>query len=703
MPDSVPKQSPKIWLFGGTSEGRLLAEHLSRLYLPALVSVVGDYGASLLESSDYLTVLEGAQPPEAILERCQQENIDLLVDATHPFAQHISETLRRISADLQIPLLRVSRQSESLQLIEGERLFSSFEELKEALHQRFQEDSPPTVFSTLGMKSIPELVAIPGLSDRLWIRILPSIQSLQMALDAGIPASRIVSLQGPFSQDVNEALFRMSSATLVLTKDSGSTGGFQEKRLAAKASGCELWIIQRPQEEGASLQEAIRQLDRWKEEAESCLNADKADSEKPILTLEEAVAPEAPPVTILGLGASPSQLTQEALEELSSADLVLGAQRMIQSLASYLPENPSPELFVSYKPEEIGEKIRSSHSHHPVVVVSGDVGFYSLAESIQNRLKDHPTRLIPGIASPIAFYARLGRPWQNVVLASLHGRDCPVASLIRRHPEVCFLLGSSVGELVQSVEVAQLSHVTFVLGERIGYPDEAVTPLSLDELKGHSLRSPALISVINPSPQSQLQVGIPDEQWIRGSRPMTKSPVRAQILSALHLSETDCCWDVGCGTGSVSIEMALNAWRGQVWAFDCEPEAIRLTQENGGRFHVDNLHTALGKAPEVLSQAPKPDAVFVGGGGQDLPAILESILAKAPTCRLVATAILPESLTRLTTTLKRYPSRRNRVSLITGAEGRPTECGHLFSAYNPIYLIQSEWVDPANEQPHPPL
>ncbi|MCK8825527.1 precorrin-6Y C5,15-methyltransferase (decarboxylating) subunit CbiT [Fuchsiella alkaliacetigena] len=184
--------------------------------------------------------------------------------------------------------------------------------------------------------------------------------------------------------------------------------------------------------------------------------------------------------------------------------------------------------------------------------------------------------------------------------------------------------------------------------------------------------------------------GIPDQLFIRGQVPMTKEEVRCVTISKLRLDENSTVYDIGAGTGSLSIEAALIAKQGQVWAIEREAEGVQLIEENRAQFALDNLEVVAGEAPAALSDLPPVDRVLIGGSGGQLAEILELVEQKLKAQgRIVINAITLETLTSAKEELLRLGYQ---IEVVTLNVARTREVGayHMFKAENPIYIISGE-------------
>ena len=195
-----------------------------------------------------------------------------------------------------------------------------------------------------------------------------------------------------------------------------------------------------------------------------------------------------------------------------------------------------------------------------------------------------------------------------------------------------------------------------------------------------------VLVIDNPDPDDRCPTGIADERFVRGDVPMTKSAVRAVTMSKLNLRSTDVCCDVGCGTGSVTVEMALSAWRGRVYAIDKNPDAVALTKQNCTAFHVGNVTALEGDALEMLRTLPALDAVFIGGSSGQMKELVQTAVEKNPAVRIVVNAIALETLQSAMDALSAC-GLEPEVAQIGSAETKAVGRVHMLTAQNPIFII----------------
>ena len=395
-------------------------------------------------------------------------------------------------------------------------------------------------------------------------------------------------------------------------------------------------------------------------------------------------------VTLIGMGSGqPENLTLQGLAALRQADLILGARRLLAVLPAGCTENRA----AAYRPDEVAELLQTSGAENAVLVYSGDTGFYSGASSMMEKLEalGVRARVLPGLSSIQLLAAALGRPWQGWNLVSAHGRTCdPVAECMQGRPTF-FLTGGSEDPATLCAQLAAegFGDVQGVVGQCLGTPEEKLFRGSVKELAAGRFNSLSVLLVEAAEVLPRRAPGLPDEAFERGDVPMTKQEVRAAVLAKLAVRPEDILWDVGAGTGSVSVELALAAPRGRVYAVECRPEGCALIKANREKFRTRNLVLVEGLAPDALSDLPAPDAVFIGGSKGSLAAIVDAALDKNSDARICVSAIALETLSAAVAALT-AKGRTVQVSQIAVNRAKAVGGLHLMMAQNPIYLITGE-------------
>lgn len=184
-----------------------------------------------------------------------------------------------------------------------------------------------------------------------------------------------------------------------------------------------------------------------------------------------------------------------------------------------------------------------------------------------------------------------------------------------------------------------------------------------------------------------MEIGLKDEQFIRGDVPMTKEEVRILSVVKMQLEQDSVVFDVGAGTGSVSVELARQCPKGNVYAVEKGIEGQRLIQENISQFHLKNVVVVKGEAPEVLDFLPSPTHAFIGGSNGKLIEIIETIRRKNPKVRFVVNAICLETLQALCEIGERFPEYKDmELVQVSISKNRKLGSRHLLQAENPVYI-----------------
>lgn len=629
----------EILIFGGTTEGRELAEFCRRRNIPACVSVATEYGASLLEG---VRVVAGRMTETEMLRFIKENKIKLVIDATHPYAREATENISNACAKAKVRRLRVLREEKRA---EDGRYFDTMSDIVSYLSER-----EGGVFITTGSKELDAFCSLENYKNRCAVRVLPT--GAEMCIRLGFSKERIIAAAGPFTTEENVEQLKKFDARFLVTKDSGAVGGFYEKLAAAKETGAEALILKRPSEEGIPLSEAKRILAMYKK------------------------------IFIVGVGMDGDKtLTKEAKEAIETSDELIGAKRLLELFADL--HKPS---FASYDSAEIARHIRESEYKNICISVSGDCGFFSGAKGLLENLRDFDVSVLPGISTPVYLASRLQIPWSGMCFVSLHGRDGAVALPVSSHEKTFFLLGGAftAADLCRRLTHYGMGNLTVHAGENLSLENERIISAPAKELCALETGRLCAAIVENPGYTRYLRAGIPDEEFIRRSVPMTKSEVRCIAVSKMEVGENDIVWDVGAGTGSVSVETALRCERGRVYALERDKKAATLIDENRRKFFCDNIEIVPKDAADALFDLPKPDKVFIGGSGGRLEKIAEIIKEKNPSALIVATAVSLETLGGL----REIFSDDSEITQISVTRTKKTASHTMLFAQNPVFIVR---------------
>ena len=287
----------------------------------------------------------------------------------------------------------------------------------------------------------------------------------------------------------------------------------------------------------------------------------------------------------------------------------------------------------------------------------------------------------------------MGKSYEDVYPVSLHGRSGSIAQAVRRHRKVFALVGGEDGvrRLCRTLCDLSLSDVRVFVGERLSYPEEKITTGTPGDLLEQEFDALSAVLIENDGADDRVSAGLADEAFLRDDAeapvPMTKSEIRAVCLSKLRLTPDAVCWDIGAGTGSVSLEMARLCELGKVYAVERKDAALELLQRNRRKFSADNLEIVAGSAPDACRDLPAPSHVFIGGSSGQMREILRLLLEKNPRVRIVATAISLETVSELTACAKELAFAETEIVSVTAARGRKVGPYHMMTGQNPVYIF----------------
>ena len=645
----------KLCVFAGTSEGRSLIEALTGRGAAITACVATEYGEVLLGSHSDVRVLAGRMNVEEMTALLRAEAFDAVVDATHPYADVVTQNIAAACREVGATYLRLLRGS-SMSDSDG----AFVPDVTACVN--YLRTTEGNILLTTGSKQLPQFCADPDLRARIYARVLPMQASLQTCADCGIAPDHIIAMQGPFDEALNCAMLRAVNARYMVTKDTGGAGGYGAKIAAAKRAGAQAVVIGRPaQVEGYAFHELLAHL-------EETLN----------------LTPPRKRVVLAGLGMGNIETRTLGLERaIREADCLIGAQRMLESV-----DCTDKRCHTAVLARDIADFIRSDPGRRYAVLLSGDTGFYSGARGLVAELTDMDVEVLPGVGSLQYFCARLQRPWQDVRALSLHGRDCDFVGEVRRNPAVFALVGGSDGahQAIARLCDAGLTHCTVHVGQRLGYEDERIASGTARELLNERFDPLSVVLVENESSSAFVVThGLPDEAFDRDETPMTKSEVRSISLSKLQLTRGAVVYDVGSGSGSVSVECALQASQGRVYAIEMKERALALTRHNAEKFGLTNLEVVAGAAPDALESLPAPTHAFIGGSTGNLRGIIDCLLKKNPNVRIVANAVTLETVAELTELCKSFEV----CDIAEVSVSKPRVLGryHLMTAQNPVYIF----------------
>lgn len=342
---------------------------------------------------------------------------------------------------------------------------------------------------------------------------------------------------------------------------------------------------------------------------------------------------------VIGAGpGDPSQLTAAAADTIARCRCAVAASRhagLAANCEKLVPLRNFDETFAAIERElELGDV---------AVIVSGDPGIYSLMPLLKKRFPEAALSVLPGISSLQSLCAEAAETWESVKILSGHGRgisESKILTTVDRNRTTAFFCGTDKNPRWFCGLLASrgLGHVEVTVGERLSYADKKITRGRPSELAQKDFDGLSIVLAVNPSPSPEPKLLPRDDDFVRTRVPMTREEVRAAVLAKLALSENSVLWDIGAGTGSVSVAAAMICREGEVHAVEINDEAHELEAENVKKFRIFNVALHKGSALETISGLPRPTHVFVGGSGDELPSLLGR-LSEIGGARVVVSAV----------------------------------------------------------------
>ena len=393
------------------------------------------------------------------------------------------------------------------------------------------------------------------------------------------------------------------------------------------------------------------------------------------------------------------EMTERAKEEILASDCLIGASRMLESAACFLEQKKDikrRDMLSEYRWDFIFSYVKEHEEcSRTAVLFSGDIGFYSGAKKLEAALLhseiDCTVELIPGISSVVYFAAKLGVSWDDAKIVSLHGNETLFIQTVDTNRKTFFLLGGKdAGErLLNALLEYGMGELFLSVGRDLSYEDEKIIRKKAADFQIEEVRGLCTALVENENPAKRRGPHIRDDAFVRGKVPMTKEEVRAVSIARMELTEDAVVYDVGAGTGSVSVEAALSGEQIKVYAIEKNPEAVLLLEKNRRKFRTDGIRIIEGSAPEALVHLEPPTHLFIGGSSGNLKEILTVVKQKNPNVKIVISAISLETVRDVMDAEKEGLLTDMEVTQICASRSRVLGQYHMMTGMNPVYIISA--------------
>ncbi len=396
-------------------------------------------------------------------------------------------------------------------------------------------------------------------------------------------------------------------------------------------------------------------------------------------------------IQVIGLGLGPHHhLTQELVSDIENAHLLVGGERQL----SLFPHasGKKQELLTPSLSEVIDMLEQEDRQGNRVVVLAdGDPLTFGIGTTLVQRLGSSRVRIHPGLSTPQAAAARLGKSMKNVHLVSLHGRNHWPAlfASLTHHPLTGVFTDAAHSPdcIARACMRRGLTQCRFHVFEHLEGLDEQVQTLTLKEASETTFGSLSFV-IIEQMDFCPPCLGNADETFVHERGLITKLPVRAAGLACLNLCEDHILWDLGAGCGSVSIESAALIRTGQVLAVEAKAHRVDMIQQNIQQFRAWLVEPVHGLMPDVLKNLPEPDRIFMGGGAREPDVLMTAMNRLKPGGKLVIHIILLETLE----TVRAVLARKNwplSIMQTGGSLSDPVAGATRLKPFNPVFIIQA--------------
>lgn len=398
------------------------------------------------------------------------------------------------------------------------------------------------------------------------------------------------------------------------------------------------------------------------------------------------------PIQIIGMGIGPDDLTTKHREIIDRADVLVGGRRLL----GFFPDSPAEKKIIGKDLDEVIAYIRHRMGRKSVVVLaSGDPLFFGIGARLVESFGPDRVTIHPNVSSVAAAFARIKEPWSGVRVFSLHGR--------RNKEELLRALAAESGAavltdpehnpawLARLIKARTAGGFRMAVIEALGSDSERHGWYTLTQAAVRQFADPNIVvlkretePIANRRP---LRLGTPDEWFEHPQGLITKSEVRAVALAKLRLDPGQVLWDLGAGSGSVAIEASLLIGKGRIVAVEKNPERIEQIKANARRFNVHRLRVVQAELPEGLKGLPKPDRIFIGGGGRSLPPIISNAVRHLrPDGIVVISAVLLQNVHDAEAVLRRLGFTTEMVQ-VQVHRSQPMPYGERLEALNPVWII----------------
>lgn len=397
-------------------------------------------------------------------------------------------------------------------------------------------------------------------------------------------------------------------------------------------------------------------------------------------------------VYIIGMGPDGTNyVTMDAAKTIKRCRFLTGAARILENLADQ--KAAGVEMHPLGKIEDCLEWIDEKQRYGDVgVLVSGDVHYYSLAGTILRSGYEWDVVLLSGISSYQLMADRIGITLEEASLCSVHGRNESegyVAWQVSKSPKTLFLCSRDFPPERIAGALCEYGYgaCTVWIGSHLAMDEEQVCHMTAKQASGQHFPGMSVVYVENEQAKETSDCAfLKDEDFVRGKTPMTKEDIRVLVLHKLDIKPWHCLWDLGAGTGSISIEMARRAKFGHVYSVEYKQDAATLIRKNKEKFQCENLTIVQKRIRDCMEELPEPDQVFLGGSEGELEDVISYLKHLTKQVHVVMTAVTLETLSEAVQLFSGNETFRSMQVQI--GQSQMTGSYHTTTMRHPIWILE---------------
>ncbi len=391
-----------------------------------------------------------------------------------------------------------------------------------------------------------------------------------------------------------------------------------------------------------------------------------------------------PDITVAGAGSgSFLHLTPEVKDALENSEVIVASSRFL----NLIPRN---KKFIELKNfSDTFAKVKSE-AGKILILVSGDAGLYSLLPLLKKNFEN--IKVLPGISSLQILCARACESWNYAKILSGHGRNLSAGeflNVVERNEKTILFCDKKISPQWACENLKNFSNVEIFIGSNLGSADEIFLSGSPKDFAEKNFPELSIILIKNREIYEPSKIHLRDKDFLREKNiVMTNESVRAVIFSRLELEKNSLLWDIGAGSGSVSVSAAYENIAMEVHAVEKNPDAVKLISRNAAKFHLHNIKIHEGKAGDVIKFLPLPSHIFIGGSGGELRKIFS--LIKNP-ARVVLACVTLETFHEAYEIMSRLKNfEAVQISAVSSQPLSSNKNLTLMRANNPVMILSAE-------------